>query len=193
MPSRMSSTWRGMARAAIWRTIDEDAMIDRIIDWIMENLTWGGVFFGVCLVLATFVGTLLVMSFLLVKLPATYFQDFHSRDFWVDRHPMLRLAARSGKNIFGAILVVVGVILALPGVPGHGVLTILVGVMLLDLPGKRRLERRIVGHPRILRSINGLRKRFGSPPLVLGRRRGEVRRKRLAHSHSGTAGRNPVA
>jgi len=168
-------------------------MTDRIIDWIIEDLTWGGVFFGVSLVLVTFVGSLLAMSFLLVKLPATYFQDFHSRDVWVDRHPVLRLTARSGKNILGAILVVVGVILALPGVPGQGVLTILVGVMLLDLPGKRRLERRIVGRPRILRAINRLRKRFGSPPLVLGSRRGEVRRKRLSHPVSGAAGRNPVA
>ena len=168
-------------------------MTDRIIDWIIEDLTWGGVFFGVSLVLVTFVGSLLVMSFLLVNLPATYFQDFHSRDFWVDRHRVLRLTARSGKNILGAILVVVGLMLALPGVPGQGVLTILVGVMLLDLPGKRRLERRIVGRPRILRAINRLRKRFGRPPLVLGTRRGEVWRKRLSHSVSGAAGRNPVA
>ena len=90
---------------------------------------------------------------------------------------MLRVTARSAKNILGAMLVVVGMILVLPGVPGQGVLTILVGVMLLDLPGKRRLERRIVGRPRILRTINGLRKRFGQPPLVLGRRRGAVQRK----------------
>jgi hypothetical protein len=155
-------------------------MTDRIIDWIMQELTWGGVFFGISLALVTFVGSLLVMSFLLVKVPAMSFQDFHSRDFWVDRHPVLRLTARSGKNILGALLVVVGVILSLPGVPGQGVLTILVGVMLLDLPGKRRLERRIVGRPRILRAINRLRKRFGGPPLVLGSRRGEVRRTRLS-------------
>jgi hypothetical protein len=171
-------------------------MTDRIIHWLIEDLTWGGVFFGASLFLVTIIGSLLVAGFLLVKLPPTYFQEFHSRDVWVDRHPVLRLTARCGKNVLGAILVVIGIILALPGVPGQGLLTILVGLMLLDLPGKRRVERRIVGRPRILRAINRLRKRFGRPPLVLGSRRGEVHRKRLLESVSGAvgaAGRNPVA
>lgn len=163
-------------------------MTDGVINWLVEEITWGGVVLGASLFLVTIIGSLLVVGFLLVKLPATYFQEFHSRDVWVDRHPMLRLAARSGKNVLGAMLVVAGTILALPGVPGQGLLTILVGLMLLDLPGKRRLERRIVGRPRILRGINRLRKRFGSPPLVLGSRRGEVRRKRLPHSVSGADG-----
>jgi UPF0716 family protein affecting phage T7 exclusion len=92
---------------------------------------------------------------------------------------VLRVTARSGKNLLGVLLVVVGAILALPGVPGQGLLTILVGLLLLDLPGKRRIERRMVGRPRILRMINRLRKRFGRSPLVLGNRRGEVLRTRL--------------
>lgn len=171
-------------------------MTDRILHWFIEDLTWGGVFFGVSLFLVTIIGSLLVAGFLLVKLPATYFQEFHSRDVWVDRHRVLRLTARVGRNVLGAMLIVVGMILALPGVPGQGLLTILIGLMLLDLPGKRRLERRIIGRPRILRTTNRLRKRFGSPPLVLGSRRGEVQRKRLCRAvigTSGAAGRNPVA
>jgi len=171
-------------------------LIDRIVRWFIEDLTWGGVLVGALLFVVTIIGSLLVMGLLLVKLPATYFQDFHSRDVWVDRHPVLRLTARSGKNVLGAILLVVGMILALPGVPGQGLLTIVIGLMLLDLPGKRRLERRIVGRPRILRTINRLRKRFGSPPLVLGSRGGDVQRNRLSRSataSSRAAGRNPLA
>ena len=38
---------------------------------------------------------------------------------------------------------------------------------MLDFPGKRRLERRLIGRPRILRSINRLRARFNRPPLVM--------------------------
>jgi UPF0716 family protein affecting phage T7 exclusion len=154
-----------------------DAMIDRMIRWIIEDLTWGAVFFATSLFVATLVGSLLVVGLFLIRLPATYFQDFHSRDFWVDRHPVLRLAARSGKNVLGVMLIVAGGILSLPGVPGQGLLTMLIGLMLIDLPGKRRLERKLVGRPRILRTINRLRKRFGRPPLALGRRRGEVLRK----------------
>jgi hypothetical protein len=39
--------------------------------------------------------------------------------------------------------------------------------MLLNFPGKRALERKLVGRPRVLRAINGLRARFGKPGLVL--------------------------
>jgi hypothetical protein len=162
-------------------------MIDRLIRWIVQDLTWGTVVFATSLFVVTLIGSLLVVAFLLVRLPAMYFQDFHSRDFWVDRHPALRLTARSGKNVVGVILILVGSMLTLPGVPGQGVLTILIGLMLIDLPGKRRLERKIVGRPRILRGLNRLRKRFGRPPLVLGSRRGEVLRKGPSTVHeSGT-------
>lgn len=51
--------------------------------------------------------------------------------------------------------------------PGPGVLTILIGVMLLNFPGKRRLERKLVERPRVLEAINRLRARFGKAPLIL--------------------------
>ena len=57
-------------------------------------------------------------------------------------------------------------VLSLPGIPGPGVLIIFVGIMLLDFPGKRELERRLVSRPGILGKINGLRTRYGKPPLV---------------------------
>jgi hypothetical protein len=77
------------------------------------------------------------------------------------------MAAHIAKNVLGFILVVVGIMLSLPGVPGQGILTILIGIMLLDFPGKRELERRIVSCPGLFQAINALRRRFGKPPLVL--------------------------
>jgi hypothetical protein len=120
----------------------------------------------------TLIGSLLIAGYFLVQISPTYFQDSHSREFWVDRHRLLRLPARISKNILGTLLVVLGIILALAGVPGQGLLTVLIGLVLLDLPGKRPLERQIVGRPRVLRAINRLRKRFGRAPLALGSRRG---------------------
>jgi hypothetical protein len=58
--------------------------------------------------------------------------------------------------------------MAVPGIPGQGVLTMIVGLTLLDFPGKRGLECRLIGRPRILRTINRLRARFGRPPLEMG-------------------------
>jgi hypothetical protein len=52
-------------------------------------------------------------------------------------------------------------------VPGQGVLTILLGIMLLDFPGKRALETRIISRPRVQTAVNALRARFDKPPLML--------------------------
>jgi hypothetical protein len=156
-------------------------------------MTWGGVLLGVAVGLLVSVASLLVATLLLVKLPATYFQDPPARPTRADRHSLRRLAARAGKNILGAILVAVGAVLALPGVPGQGVLTIVVGLVLLDVPGKRRLERRLVGRPRVLRAINALRQRFGSAPLVLDSGPEADRRSRPSPATGRAAGGNPVA
>ena len=74
-------------------------------------------------------------------------------------------AARIGRNLAGVTMVVVGALLSIPGVPGQGVLTILAGVLLVDFPQRRRLERALIGRPGVLPRINRLRARFGRPPL----------------------------
>ena len=71
------------------------------------------------------------------------------------------------KNMLGVALVILGIIMSLPGVPGQGLLTILLGLMLLDLPGKRGWEQKLVKRPKVLQTINQLRGKFGKPPLVL--------------------------
>lgn len=141
-----------------------------MIEWITHTfaaLSWRDIILGVLLFIATFAGSIAIVSFLLVKLPATYFQDSHERNFMVDRHRAVRWSGLVLKNVSGAVLVLLGVIMSIPGVPGQGVLTILLGIMLLDLPGKRRWEQKLVSRPRVLRTINNLRDRFGKPPLVL--------------------------
>lgn len=119
------------------------------------------------LFLVTFAVNLAIVSFILIKLPASYFQKSHSREFWTERPPIIRLFAIIGKNVLGVVLVALGVVLSLPGVPGQGLLTILLGIMLLDFPGKRRLELKLVSRPRIFNAINKLRHGFGKPALVL--------------------------
>lgn len=132
-----------------------------------NSLTWGEVLAGLGIFAISFTVSMALVSFVLVKLPATYFHSAHSRDFWVDRNRAMRWGGLIMKNFIGLILIVVGVILSLPGVPGPGILTILLGLVMLDIPGKRPLETRLVKRPPVLRSINRLRERFGKPPLIL--------------------------
>ena len=122
---------------------------------------------GALIFVASFLINLGIVSFILVKLPADHFAKSRKRNFLEGHHPALRVAAAIGKNIGGALLVVLGIVLSLPGVPGQGLLTILLGVMLLDFPGKHRLEQKLLSRPSIVNAINSLRGRFGKPPLEL--------------------------
>ncbi|HUP22771.1 MAG TPA: hypothetical protein VNB06_07500 [Thermoanaerobaculia bacterium] len=132
------------------------------------GLSWGDALVGLLVSLVVFVAGLVGVGIFVVKLPATYFQgDEPPKPFWSKQHPLLRWAGRLVKNIAGLLAVVTGLVLAMPGIPGPGLLTILVGLTLLEFPGKRRLERRIVSYPMVRGTIDRMRERYGKPPLVL--------------------------
>lgn len=128
------------------------------------GVTWTSLAWGVLVFVLSAGASLALVTAIVVRLPADYFAA---------GAPVVAsrgLPARIGKNLLGAVLVVIGALLAIPGVPGQGVLTVFIGVMLLDFPGKRRLELRFVSRPKVRRSIDDLRARFGRPPLVLAER-----------------------
>ncbi|HEY1376048.1 MAG TPA: hypothetical protein VGF55_04610 [Gemmataceae bacterium] len=127
--------------------------------------TWREFALGAALFVGMAVLSAVLTGWVLVRLPADYFVGPTAPAFWRDRHPALRLAGRVLRNLIGAALVVLGVLLSLPGVPGQGVLTILIGLLCLDLPGKRRLEQKLIGRPRVRAAIDALRARYGRPPL----------------------------
>jgi hypothetical protein len=142
-----------------------------MFEWLKENvvsrLTGAGLTYGFLIFLATFVITSAIAALIIVKLPPDYFHPSNEREFWVDQHPVLRWAGLVAKNIIGVLLVLTGVVMSLPGVPGPGLLTILIGIMLLDFPGKRGLELRLVRRQQVRRALDGVRKRFNQPPLLL--------------------------
>lgn len=76
-----------------------------------------------------------------------------------------RKLARIGRNLIGWVLIASGIVLAVPGIPGQGLLTILVGLLLVDVPGRRRLLLRLLRRPGLRRGIDRLRERFGKPPM----------------------------
>ena len=133
----------------------------------MPALTWQNVLIGAAIFVASFLINLGIVSLILVKLPADHFSKNRKTKFWAGPRPALHAAKVIGKNLGGVLLVVLGVVLSLPGVPGQGLLTILLGIMLLDFPGRHRLEQKLLSKPTIVNTINRLRGRFGKPPLVL--------------------------
>lgn len=125
---------------------------------MLSSVLWGvGIFLLTFTLSLAFVGTLIVF------LPRRYFVD--QRRLLADRPPLVRWLAILGKNLLGLVLVALGIGLSLPGIPGQGIATILIGLILIDFPGQRRLVRMLARQPWVQRSMNGLRSRCGRPPL----------------------------
>ena len=80
-------------------------------------------------------------------------------------HPLIKIILLILKNLTGAFFLLLGV--ALLVLPGQGLLTILPGMVLIDFPGKYKLQRWIVQHQSILHSINWLRKKGNRPPIQI--------------------------
>ena len=131
-------------------------------DWMQEHAGW-----IVAVSVLSFLATLAVIPILLVRMPADYFLHRPRESMFAQLHPALRVIALTLKNVLGGFLVLAGLALSLPGIPGQGVLTILIGLTLLDIPGKRRMELAIVRNRRVLRGINWIRRKANRPPLEL--------------------------
>lgn len=109
--------------------------------------------------------TVVILVAMLATLPANYFRD----DVNVTRlrsAGALSVVKRLVKNGIGLVLIVLGALLSLPGIPGQGVLTMLIGLMLVDFPGKRALEHKLVARPGVVETMNRARAWLGRPPLV---------------------------
>lgn len=137
--------------------------MDGALAWITDNGTLLGIL-GITGI-ASLVATVVLLPFLVVRIPVDYFRHRRrQRDYAGDRHPLVHHGIVVLKNALGAVLVLAGIAMLL--LPGQGLLTLLIGLMLTDFPGKYAVEKRIVGQPGVLRAINWLRQRAGHPPVL---------------------------
>jgi hypothetical protein len=140
-------------------------MFDFLADFF-SGLTWRNVLIGFLIFLGTFLLNLGIVSVILVKLPKDHFKHEKSKGV-TGSNATVRVLKVIGKNVAGWLLIALGIVLSVPGVPGQGLLTILLGLMLVDFPGKHRLEQKLLSRPGVINAINRLRGRFGKPALEL--------------------------
>lgn len=138
------------------------------MEWLAD--IWGTVTLGRVLIgLVFFVGSILlnlvIIAIVFVKIPANYFSSHYKDDFLPGSPWHTRYGALILKNIAGVIMICLGIV-ALVG-PGQGILSILTGLILLDIPGKRPFEARIIQRPAILAAANRLRARYKKEPLIM--------------------------
>ena len=114
--------------------------------------------------LAMFVGSIAIVWISIICLPVDYLtSEERSTSRWAVQHPVVRWLLVVLKNICGLALVITGTIMLLT--PGQGVLCIVLGLGLVDFPGKRRVVRRALGRPRTLKTINRIRAKAKRAPL----------------------------
>lgn len=127
--------------------------------WIGEYALWLGVFSVI-----TFIVSLALIPILVARIPEDYFVDSKRHLVHAHKlHPLLYLAFMVAKNLLGILLLVAGIVMLI--LPGQGIITILIGISLMDFPGKFTLERYFVSQSSVFNAINWIRKRAGSPPL----------------------------
>jgi len=138
-------------------------MIDTFTAWALihqAKILWmAGLSVVLCL------ASLASLPFIVARIPEDYFCDREHRRSRLKRlHPLIHYGILTFKNLLGWILVLAGI--AMLVLPGQGLLTIIMGIILSDFPGKFALERRLASNPRILGGINWLRRKGGSSPLI---------------------------
>jgi hypothetical protein len=126
--------------------------------WLSRGLShpawnWGLAAFSLVSVLAS----LVFVPRVLARLPRDYLQSPPGPA----GHPLLLRVLR---NLLGVVLLLLGLAMLL--LPGQGLLTLLVGCLLVDFPGKHGLIVRALRRPSVLSIVNKLRERHGAPPLA---------------------------
>ncbi|ETW93378.1 PGPGW domain-containing protein [Candidatus Entotheonella palauensis] len=136
--------------------------LTRLYEWFRGNETLLLGLGGLSVVM--FFATLIAVPFVVARIPTDYFIREHKPQRQTPRTPS-QLFWLVIKNVAGMILLVAG--LAMLVLPGQGVLTMLLGIMLMNFPGKYELERRIIRQPTVLKALNWMRTRANRPELIV--------------------------
>ena len=107
-----------------------------------------------------------IIPWLVIKIPADYFH--HERRIRVStesKYPILSQLLNGIRNLLGFAMILLGTLMLV--LPGQGILTILIGLFLMNFPGKYRLERKLIAMPKVLKSLNWIRSKANKAPFVV--------------------------
>jgi len=106
------------------------------------------------------IGSLLLVPWILISLPEDYFHNPHHRPLESFLHrPVWRGSLLVLKNALGILLLMAGIGMLV--LPGQGVLTILVALILIDFPGKFYLKKKLISIPSFHKVANHIRHKKG--------------------------------
>jgi amino acid transporter len=136
-----------------------------MFEWVTNNET--ALWWLAAASVVSFVTTLALVPVLIIRIPSDYYAGTrrHVWELRAHRHPLIRWSLLIGKNLLGWVIILLGI--AMLVLPGQGILTIVIGLILINFLGKYRLERWIITRGPVLRTINVIRERSGHAPLEL--------------------------
>ena len=111
-----------------------------------------------------FIFSLLTIKWLVALIPSDYFIKKNNSEFR-SNYPIFWLVSIIIKNLVGYTLIIGGILMLV--LPGQGLFTIFVGLMLSNYPGKFYIERKFIAIPSVLRAINWLRKKSNTPSIKI--------------------------
>ncbi|WP_027369606.1 hypothetical protein [Desulfovermiculus halophilus] len=133
------------------------------LSWLEPFLPWILALASVSLLL--FAASLLIIPWLIIRLPAAYFHPETRRPLRrTSAYPKLSFLLTLLKNMIGVLCIAAGLAMLL--LPGQGLITILIGITFTNFPGKFRLEQSLARRRSILRAMNWIRNKAHRPPLV---------------------------
>lgn len=148
--------------------------MQQVFDWLKDHGWVAGAITAASVLML--LGTGAAAVWMLGRLPADYLTHTGRGRRFAWAPAPARIALIAAKNVLGWLLIAAG--LAMLALPGQGLLTMIVGLVLVDLPGKRRLERAILCREGVFKRVNALRRKMGRPPLE------------HSHPHDSTGGKS---
>lgn len=109
--------------------------------------------------------SLLSLPWVVSKIPKDYFiRNANRFDFWREKFPSSWLIIIIIKNVVGFFLLIGGLIMLV--LPGQGIITVIISLILLDYPGKSHLERKFALNKKVFPKLNWLREKAKTEPLI---------------------------
>lgn len=90
-------------------------------------------------------------------------ENFFIRLIEKEERPFRLTAFSAARNVFGLFLLTAGILMLV--LPGQGILTVLISLLFLDFPGRRKLILKILSSEKTEQALNRIRRKFGKKPF----------------------------
>ena len=111
----------------------------------------------------TFILSLIFLPYLIRRIPSDYFLKLSEEQPRLRGYNIKSVMIILFRNIFGLLLLLSG--FAMLFLPGQGLLTIFVALLLINFPGKKRIITYLTGLKSVQVTINWIRRKSNNPPI----------------------------